>query len=80
MLYRIGSLILSAFLITSLLMVVTTKNAHAYIDAASGGFLLQMLIAVSISSLIAIKIFWHRLINIVSRYFSKLKRFGQDRN
>ena len=80
MLHRIGSLVLSAFLVTALLMVVTTKNAHAYIDAGSASFLLQMLVAVSISSLIAIKIFWHRLINIVSGYFSKLKRLGQEKN
>ena len=74
MLQRISSRLLSAFLIILLLLVVTTKSAHAYIDVATGGYLIQMLVMVIVSSLLAIKIFWNRIFSNASRLFSKIKR------
>ena len=74
MLQRISSRLLSAFLIILLLLVATTKSAHAYIDVATGGYLIQMLVMVIVSSLLAIKIFWNRIFSNASRLFSKIKR------
>jgi len=74
MLKRISSFLLSALLVTLLLVVATTKDAYAYIDIATGSYMIQMLVAVSISSLLAIKIFWHRLFSKVSSIFSRIKR------
>ena len=78
MLNRISSILLSAILITLVLVVATTKNAYAYIDIATGSYLIQMLVAVSISSLLAIKIFWHRLFSKVSSIFSRIRRSSPE--
>ena len=74
MLKRISSVLISAFLIFALMVVVTTKQAHAYIDIASGGLLIQVLVAAGISSLLTIKIFWQRLFSGASRLLSKKNR------
>ena len=70
---RAASVSISAFLIVVLLVVVTTKEAHAYIDLGTGSLMLQMLVALGVSSLLAIKIFWYRFTGTVSRVFSKIK-------
>ena len=70
---RAVSVSISAFLIVVLLVVVTTKEAHAYIDLGTGSLMLQMLVALGVSSLLAIKIFWYRFTSTVSRAFSKIK-------
>ena len=78
MLNRTASLSISALLITLLLFVTTTKIAYAYIDIATGSFMIQMLVAVSISSLLAIKIFWVRIFSKVSRIFSRIRRSNPE--
>ena len=67
---RVTSLLVSTFLLLGVLVAVTTKEAHAYIDIASGSFMLQMLVAVAFSSLFAIKLFWQRLFSKASRLLS----------
>ena len=74
MLRRLSTLLLSIFLINLLFIAATTKNAHAYIDVATGGYLIQMLVMVVVSSLLAIKLFWHRIFSKASRLLSRIKR------
>ena len=76
MLKRATSLLVSAFLVLGVLVAVTTKEAHAYIDISSGTLMLQMLVAVAFSSLFAIKIFWQRIFSKASRLLSRMK--GSD--
>ena len=78
MLKRVTSLIVSAFLVSGVLVAVTTKEAHAYIDIASGTLMLQMLVAVAFSSLLAIKIFWQRIFSKASRLLSRMKGSDSD--
>lgn len=44
---------------------------HAYVDAATGSYVLQVLIAGFLGVLFAIKMFWHRIVlffqNLTSR-------------
>jgi len=74
MVKKLSSLLLSVFLITVLLVVVTTKTVYAYIEIASAGYLLQILLAVSVASLFAIKVFWHSLLDRAHRLLYKFKR------
>lgn len=78
MIKRAGSLILSVSLVVAFLLIVTLKEAHAYIDPGSGSFLLQMLLATVFASIFAIKAFWQRLTGQVSRFFSKINRVRKN--
>jgi hypothetical protein len=73
MLKRVTSLLVSTFLVLGILVALTTKEAHAYIDVASGSFMIQMLVAVALSSLFAVKLFWQRLFSKASRLLSRIK-------
>jgi len=53
------------------LAVLSTRPVHAYVDAATGSYVLQVLIAGFLGVLFAIKMFWHRIVlffqNLTSR-------------
>ena len=70
---RVGSLLLSLFLLAGFVLTVTTKVAHAYIDIGSGSIILQGLLAGVFGSLFALKIWWRRFTGLLSRFFSKVK-------
>ena len=76
MLKRVTSLLVSTFLVLGVLVAATTKEAHAYIDIASGSLMVQMLVAVAFASLFAIKLFWQRLFSRASRLLSRIR--GSD--
>ena len=71
---RLGSLVLSTFLIAGFILAVGTSQAHAYIDAGSASFMIQVLVASAFGSLIALKMFWRRITGQLSRLFSRVKR------
>lgn len=73
MLRRVSSFLLSVFLMTGFALMITTKQAHAYIDLGSGSFILQMLLASFFASLFAIKVYWQRLTGLFSRLLAKMK-------
>ena len=64
---------LSVFLVAAFTLMVTTEQAHAYIDLGSGSFMLQMLLAGVFASLFAIKVAWHRLTDQVSRFVTRFR-------
>ena len=70
---RVGSVSLTIFLIAGFILAVTTSRAHAYIDAGSASFMIQVLVATAFGSLIALKMFWRRITGQISRFFSKVK-------
>ena len=72
---RVGSLVISVFLINLFLIVVMTKQAHAYIDIGSASYLIQILVATMVASLLAIKVFWQKLLDKANRIFYSVKRF-----
>jgi len=73
MLKKTASLFLSIFLAAGFSFWITTKQAHAYIDLSSAGFILQMLFAGFFGGLFALKMFWGRVVNKMSRVVSMLK-------
>lgn len=55
--------------IAAMLLIVTTVNAHAYLDPGTGSIILQGLAA----GAIAIAIFWRRFLSFVKGLFGKNK-------
>ena len=53
--------ILSLASLVLLLLVLTTRPAHAYLDPASGSMILQVIVAAVAALLITIKAFWHKI-------------------
>ena len=80
MVKRISSLALSLALIIAFTWSFSTKPAYAYIDAGTGSFLIQALLASLFASLFAIKMFWHRLTTGVSVVLARMaKVVGSNR-
>ena len=70
---RAGSLLISALLVTSFMWIVTTKEAHAYIDPGTGSFLIQILLATLFGSLFALKVIRQRVAEVMTTFLSKIK-------
>ena len=73
-----ASLALSITLMAVFFLLVTTKPAHAYIDAGSAGFMLQMLLAGGIGALVATKVFWHNITGKLLDFFAMIKGSKKD--
>ena len=69
----LSSLLISIFFTAGFILAVTTKEAHAYIDIASGSIIVQALVASAFGGLIAIRAFWNRITQSLSRFLAKLK-------
>ena len=72
---RVGSLLLSVFLLTTFLWFATAKRTYAYIDLGTGSYLLQMLLAGLFVSMFALKVFWQRVMATMSTFLSKIPVF-----
>ena len=59
------------FVTVFFLAVIFRENAFAYLDPASGSYILQLLLAFLFGALFAIKIFWHKIRTFFSGLFSK---------
>jgi hypothetical protein len=68
-----ASVLVSAVLILSLMWVVSTKDAHAYLDPGTGSFLLQIMLASLFASMFALKVFWQRFTGRLSRILAFFK-------
>ena len=61
---------------TKLLMVfaiyvLPVRNVDAYLDPGSGSYIIQVLIALCIGSIITIKIYWKKIKDFIKSYFKK---------
>ena len=70
---RLGSFTVTLILVSSFVLVLTTKEAHAYIDIGSGSLMLQVLLATLFASIFSIKVFWRQLTHSASRLLMKFK-------
>lgn len=52
-----------------IMLVATSRDAHAYLDPGTGSVFLQMLIAGIVSALFALKMFWRRIVVYLSVLF-----------
>ena len=67
------SVLTSAILIAALILMITIRDAHAYIDAGTGSLLIQFLLAGMFGSIFMIKMFWRSLVGRFNRMLSKIK-------
>ena len=71
---HLGSSALSLFLVTGFLWSLSTEDAHAYIDPASGSLLIQVLFAGLFGFIFAAKLFWQRIIAGFLTFLGLIKR------
>ena len=50
-----------------MLLVIISTPAHAYVDAGSGSYMLQMALAGIMALMFTAKLYWQRIISFVSR-------------
>jgi hypothetical protein len=48
-------------------------NVHAYLDAGSGSYIIQVLIALAVGALYSIKVYWNRIREFLKTVFQKKK-------
>ena len=53
------------------LSVFFSCQALAYLDAGTGSYIIQMLIAIFLGGIFAVKIFWKKITNFFKNLFSK---------
>lgn len=54
-----------------LIVLIDSRNAFAYIDPATGSYLLQILLAGLLGALFTLKIYWRNVKSFVANLFSK---------
>lgn len=55
-----------AALFTSLLLIIPTGYAHAYLDPGSGSLIVQIVIGGLLAFLIAVRMYWTRIVNFLT--------------
>ena len=65
-------------LLLAALAALSETSVHAYIDPATGSYVLQMLIAGLVGAAFAVKLFWHRLVSAISGLFRRAPKPGPD--
>jgi hypothetical protein len=70
-LYILGLILISSFIIPNKL--------YAYLDAGSGSYMVQILIAFAAGGAFAIKIFWRRIYSFLKRVSSKNKKNEKEK-
>jgi len=68
-----ASLLLSAFLLGGFFFMVSVKQAYAYIELGSVGFLFQMLIASAFGAAFTLKVYWQNIPGKISRLASRVR-------
>ena len=58
------------FLFCFLFNIAVSNRAYAYLDLGTGSYIFQMIIAVFIGGLFALKLFWGKVKNFFSNLFS----------
>jgi len=62
---------LFAISLISLFYLITPNRLYAYLDAGTGSYMIQIIIAIAIGGAFGIKIFWRKIYSISHRLFSK---------
>ena len=65
--------IASIILMSTTIVLLSSKNAFAYIDPGTGTLIVQALIGAVVGSAVAIKIFWKRIKHFFLRFIGKAK-------
>ena len=58
------------YLVIAAMLIATVAPAHAYIDAGSGSYMIQMAMAGILAVVFTLKLYWQRLRAFLSRLFT----------
>ena len=73
MIKRAVSFFLAVFLASAFIFMVTIKPAHAYIEAGSLSFAIQILVASFFGALFMLKVYWSNVTGKLSRFVAKIR-------
>lgn len=74
---KLSRILANSVVLAGLLLLISTHDAHAYIDPGTGSYILQLLIAGLVGALFAVKIYWGKIKAFLSNLFSKGQE-GED--
>lgn len=60
--------------------LITPNMLYAYLDAGTGSYMIQIIIAIAVGGAFGIKIFWRRIYGFFKGLSSRSKEDGQDKN
>ena len=70
---------LNAFGFIALFYFITPNRLFGYLDAGTGSYMVQIIIAFAAGGAFAIKIFWRRIYSFIKRNSSKNKKDEQEK-
>ena len=59
------------YFVIAALLIAATAPAHAYIDAGSGSYMIQMAMAGILAVVFSLKLYWQRLKLAVAKLFTR---------
>ena len=65
------------FVLAGMLLLISTRDAFAYIDPGTGSFILQLVIASLLGAAFAVKTFWKNIKGFFSKLLFKRVRSGR---
>ena len=65
-------------LLASLLNLIFTYQANAYIDPGTGSYVFQMMIAAILGASYTIKVYWQKIISFFTNLFCKTSKNPND--
>ena len=71
--------LLSVVFLITVSIVLSYQPAHAYLDPATGSYILQLVLAGLLGAALAVKIFWRNLRSFFSNLFSKGRDVEPDK-
>jgi len=61
------TIVKNAFVWAAILLLVSARHAHAYIDPGSGSYIVQLLLAGLLGAGVAVRIYWKRIKGAILR-------------
>jgi hypothetical protein len=62
----------------TLFYLITPNRIYAYLDAGTGSYVIQIIVAIALGGAFGIKLFWHRIYGFSKKLFSKRKVDAKD--
>jgi len=60
--------------------LITPNMLYAYLDAGTGSYMIQIIIAIAVGGAFGIKIFWRRIYSFFKKLFSRKKINAKDKS
>jgi len=71
---------LTALGFIALFYFITPNMLYAYLDAGTGSYMIQIIIAIAVGGAFGIKIFWRRIYSFLKKLFSRKKINAKDKS